>query len=152
MATHSNILGWRIPWTEEPGGLQSMELQRAGCDCATNTHTHSLESRLSMYPMQLSIQIKWGRRDGTFCYGCSYFLLRDREGRDSSAEVSSPSCAFWPGRNCFRWAWNCPSHWAQSPVLYIQANNLLGTKNKQIEQQQQQKSQNTSWELKNSPF
>ena len=27
MATHSDILAWRIPWTEEPGGLQSMELQ-----------------------------------------------------------------------------------------------------------------------------
>ena len=28
MAAHSNILAWRIPWTEEPGGLQSMESQR----------------------------------------------------------------------------------------------------------------------------
>ena len=28
MATHSSILVWRIPWTEEPGGLQSMGLQR----------------------------------------------------------------------------------------------------------------------------
>ena len=28
MATHSSILAWRIPWTEEPGGLQSMVLQR----------------------------------------------------------------------------------------------------------------------------
>ena len=28
MATHSSILAWRIPWTEELGGLQSMELQR----------------------------------------------------------------------------------------------------------------------------
>ena len=27
MATHSSILGWRIPWTEEPGGLQAMGLQ-----------------------------------------------------------------------------------------------------------------------------
>ena len=27
MATHSSILAWRIPWTEEPGGLQSMQLQ-----------------------------------------------------------------------------------------------------------------------------
>ena len=27
MATHSSILAWRIPWTEEPGGLQSLELQ-----------------------------------------------------------------------------------------------------------------------------
>ena len=29
-ATHSSILAWRIPWTEELGGLQSMELQRVG--------------------------------------------------------------------------------------------------------------------------
>ena len=28
MATHSSILAWAIPWTEEPGGLQSMESQR----------------------------------------------------------------------------------------------------------------------------
>ena len=32
MATHSNILAWKIPWTEEPGGLQSMELQTVGQD------------------------------------------------------------------------------------------------------------------------
>ena len=30
MATHLNILAWRIPWTEEPGGPQSMGLQRVG--------------------------------------------------------------------------------------------------------------------------
>ena len=39
MATHSNILAWRIPWTEEPGGLQSMVSQRAGHDWVTNTHS-----------------------------------------------------------------------------------------------------------------
>ena len=32
MATHSGILAWRIPWTEEPGGPQSMASQRAGHD------------------------------------------------------------------------------------------------------------------------
>ena len=32
MATHSSILAWRIPWTEEPGGLQSMGSQRVGLD------------------------------------------------------------------------------------------------------------------------
>ena len=31
-ATHSSILVWRIPWREEPGGLQSMGLQRVGCN------------------------------------------------------------------------------------------------------------------------
>ena len=32
MATHSSILAWRIPWTEEPDGLQSMGSQRDGHD------------------------------------------------------------------------------------------------------------------------
>jgi len=32
MATHSNILAWRIPWTEEPDGLQSTGLKRVGRD------------------------------------------------------------------------------------------------------------------------
>ena len=32
IAIHSNILAWRIPWTEEPGGLQSMRLQRVKHD------------------------------------------------------------------------------------------------------------------------
>ena len=32
MATHSSVLAWRIPWTEEPGGLQSMGLQGVGHD------------------------------------------------------------------------------------------------------------------------
>ena len=39
MATHSSILAWRIPWTEKPGGLQSMGSQRVRHDWATNTHT-----------------------------------------------------------------------------------------------------------------
>ena len=32
MATHSSILAWKIPWTKEPGGLQSMGSQRVGHD------------------------------------------------------------------------------------------------------------------------
>ena len=35
MATHSSILTWKIPWTEEAGGLQSLESQRAGHDLGT---------------------------------------------------------------------------------------------------------------------
>ena len=35
MATHSHILAWEIPWTEAPGGLQSMGLQKIGQDLAT---------------------------------------------------------------------------------------------------------------------
>ena len=39
MAMHSSILAWRILWTEEAGGPQSMRLQRVGHDCATNHST-----------------------------------------------------------------------------------------------------------------
>ena len=38
MATHSSILAWRIPWTEEPGGLQTMESQRVDTTERINTH------------------------------------------------------------------------------------------------------------------
>ena len=38
MATHSSILAWEIPWTEEPGSLQSMGLQRVRRNWATNTY------------------------------------------------------------------------------------------------------------------
>ena len=44
MATHSSILAWRIPWTEEPGGLQSMGSQKIEHDLATNTRTPQLKS------------------------------------------------------------------------------------------------------------
>ena len=37
VAAHSNILAWRIPWTEESGGLQSTGSKRVGHDWATNT-------------------------------------------------------------------------------------------------------------------
>ena len=43
MATHSSILAWRIWWTEEPGRLQSIGLQRAGHDWETNTFTFQIK-------------------------------------------------------------------------------------------------------------
>ena len=41
MAAHSSTPAWRIPWTEEAGGLQSMGSQRAGHDWATERSKHS---------------------------------------------------------------------------------------------------------------
>ena len=41
MATHSSILAWRIPWSEEPGGLQFMEAQRVGHDRSDLAYTHA---------------------------------------------------------------------------------------------------------------
>ena len=44
MATHSSILAWRIPWTEESCGLQSMGLQRVRHNCVTNAFTFYMAS------------------------------------------------------------------------------------------------------------
>ena len=46
MATHSSILAWRIPWTEEPGGLQSTGSQRVGYQ-SDFTFTFNPQLRLS---------------------------------------------------------------------------------------------------------
>ena len=40
MTTQPGILAWVIPWTEEPGGLQSMGSQRVECDCVIKHSTH----------------------------------------------------------------------------------------------------------------
>ena len=54
MATHSSMLAWKIPWTEEPGGLYSMELQRVRHNWMTNTHLHMIPySTLTYYSMGL---------------------------------------------------------------------------------------------------
>ena len=42
MATHSSILAWEIPWTEEPGGFQSLGSQRARHNWAANTSSDTL--------------------------------------------------------------------------------------------------------------
>ena len=55
MATHSNILAWKIPWTEKPGGLQSVGQQTVGHNWAhTDTHT-------SLAPKGDSISLGWAR-------------------------------------------------------------------------------------------
>ena len=44
MATHSSIHTWKIPWTEEPGGLQSLALWRVGHNWA-RIHIHTYRNR-----------------------------------------------------------------------------------------------------------
>ena len=50
MATHSSLFAWRIPWTEESGGLQSMWSQRAVHNGTTNTPIHSPRLKTALIP------------------------------------------------------------------------------------------------------
>ena len=55
MAIHSSILAWRIPWIEEPSGLQSVGSQRVGHDWATeHLHMNKACTVLNNDPLKLS--------------------------------------------------------------------------------------------------
>ena len=56
MATYSSILAWRIPWTEEPGGLQSMGSQRVRHDWVTSFHFTSHTSKVMFKILQARLQ------------------------------------------------------------------------------------------------
>ena len=66
MATHSSILAWRIPWTEEPGGLQSTGSQRVGHDGVTslsllfNLYTEYIMRNTGLKEAQAGIKIARG--------------------------------------------------------------------------------------------
>ena len=61
MATHSSIIAWRIPWTEEPSGLQFMGLQRVRHDLETNTFTNQI------WLMSFKIKVNWIHIGRTSC-------------------------------------------------------------------------------------
>ena len=94
MATHSSILAWRSPWTEEPGGLQSMGSQRVGHNWASNTHTLYLFSGSvsclvmsnSLWPHGLQparLLCPWDSPGQNTGVGC-HFLLHLFSGRSTS--------------------------------------------------------------------
>ena len=62
MAAHSRILTWKIPWIEEPGGLQSMGSRRVGQDLVTKTITAAKHKEVTAGP---DIQtVGWRRQHG----------------------------------------------------------------------------------------
>ena len=74
MATHSMILAWRIPWTEEPGGLQSLGSQRIGHDWSNSALTHTYIPsflRLPSRPHPTPLDERWAELPVL----CSSFLL-----------------------------------------------------------------------------
>ena len=77
MATHSSILAWKIPWTEEPSGLQSMGSQRVehnwACACThTHTHTHTCAYRMTFF---CKGNISFSENKGQYIYNARCFPL-----------------------------------------------------------------------------
>ena len=69
MATHSSIRTWRIPWTEEPRGLQPVGSQRVGHDRAANTHTHT-HTPVNVIRRMKGYWVYWGQEsENHWCQG-----------------------------------------------------------------------------------
>ena len=86
MATHSSILAWRIPWTEEPGGLQFMGSQRVRHDWMTNTQTQLGYYKISgqTWPMFQSL-----------CLSCDQLGCIFSRVRGSQRYTCMEPAAFW---------------------------------------------------------
>ena len=67
VATYSSILAWRIPWTEEPGRLQSMGLPRVGHDWMTFNHSVLLWNARSIRAMKNQVKVKVAQSCPTLC-------------------------------------------------------------------------------------
>ena len=83
MAIHCSILAWRIPWTEEPGGLQSIESQRVrhvSCKSDTCNLARMEESPRTIYPfLYRSWEVTWGHKDFTSAFWLPQFTAEKTE-------------------------------------------------------------------------
>ena len=64
MAPHSSTLAWKIPWMEEPGGLQSMESLRVRHDFTFTFHFDALEKEMATHTSTLTWRIPWMEEPG----------------------------------------------------------------------------------------
>ena len=64
MATHSSILAWRVPWTEEPGGLLSIGLHRVGHNWSNLACMHALEKEMATHSSILDWRIPGTEESG----------------------------------------------------------------------------------------
>ena len=144
MALHSSTLAWKIPWTEEPGRLQSMGLPRVGHDWETSLslftfHFHTLEKEMEPIPVFLPGESQgrgslvgcclWGRTESDtlkrlssssssrVAWQCCLVSAVQQCGSAVCIHVSPPSWASLP-LTPIPPSWVITEHWAKLPVLY----------------------------------
>ena len=86
MATHSSVLAWRIPGTEEPGGLHSLGSLRVGHDFTFTFHFHALEKEMATHSSVLAWRIPGMREAG---WAAVYGVTQSRTGLKRLSSSSS---------------------------------------------------------------
>ena len=109
MATHSSILSWRIPWTEEPGRLQSMVLQRIGQDWVTG-----ITPKIKCTPPAIPTSRKWS---AISCTHSSSQLPKCQASFSLKALhlLSAQPLASWTSNHCSCRSWSITSAWDLAP-------------------------------------
>ena len=122
MAPHSSTLAWKIPWTEEPGRLQSMGSQRVGHDWVTFLSLFTfMHWRRKRQPTPVFLP---GESQGRSLVGCR---LRGRTESDMT-EVTYLTFAIWSWWYWYWWYWAIVSSRSCFCWLY-RASSSLGAKN-----------------------
>ena len=120
MATHSSILAWRIPWTEEPGGLQSMGLQRVGHNWALTYRSLNRNFFLTAGKSKIKVQVDLvsggNLLPGSVQFSCSVVSnsLRPHESQHARPACPSPTSGVH-SNSCPSSQWCHPASQLSSP-------------------------------------
>jgi len=122
MVTHSNILVWEIPWTEEPGRLQSMGSQKSQTRLSkhdvqqtgthTHTHTHTYTHTIKEHMYACFTRDRALRSSGTatvHVVNICFCDLHHGDSREISLDISCLmlSDANYKSTHCHCWKWSC---------------------------------------------
>ena len=117
MATHSSVLAWKIPWTEEPGRLQSMGSQRVGYNWTTSFHFEN--SRPLSPPREPQTPLSCS---GTLDFLSTYL------GIDSlTLSMGFPRQKYWSGLPFLSWGSSRPRNWTQVSCVSCIDKQILNT-------------------------
>ena len=111
MATHSNVLAWRVLWTEEPGGLLSVGSHRVGHDWSDLACMHVLEKEMAYSCLE-------NPRDGGAWWAAAYGVIQSQTQlkRLSSSSSSKSEDLKWINNDCKS---NSPSYGKSKKVTWL---------------------------------
>ena len=119
MATHSGILAWKIPRTEEPGRLQSMGLQRAGSDWATFTRLEWLLEVKSRSWIKYPYTEQQAKEETKGTEGTFYFFLITEENEGILVKISDEKALRTGARGIENWKFL-----SSGPVIFLSLSLL----------------------------